>query len=67
MTADFQAGDVVIFGLTTVHASLDNQTEHGARLSTDSRYQRADAPIDERWIGDDPPGHGPQSGRGTIC
>lgn len=67
LTADFHAGDVVIFGLTTVHASLDNQTGHGVRLSTDSRYQRADAPIDERWIGDEPPGHGPQSGRGTIC
>ena len=45
----FRMGDVLIFSMRTVHAGTDNETD-ALRLSTDSRYQRADAPIDERWV-----------------
>lgn len=66
LTAEFQIGDVLIFGMHTLHASLDNRT-HRLRLSTDSRYQPASEPADPRWIGDDPPGHGPRGAKNTIC
>jgi len=49
-----------------IHASLDNQTNR-FRLSSDSRYQLASEPADERWIGDKPPGHGPHVSKGVIC
>jgi len=45
---------------------LDNQTNK-VRLSTDTRYQLASEPIDERWIGENPPAHGPAGKRGLIC
>jgi ectoine hydroxylase-related dioxygenase (phytanoyl-CoA dioxygenase family) len=67
LTADFTAGDLLVFGMYLVHASLDNQTTDRLRLSSDSRYQLASEPADERWIGPEPPSHGPQSGRGVIC
>lgn len=67
LTADFAAGDLLVFGMYLVHASLDNQTPDRIRLSSDSRYQRASEPADERWVGSQPPGHGPQSGKGVIC
>ena len=63
---DYRAGDVVIFSVYTVHGGTDNHSK-SFRLSTDTRYQRADAPIDERWIGETPPGHGPKGKRGRIC
>jgi hypothetical protein len=37
----------------THHCSLDNQSNR-IRLSTDSRYQLASEPMDERWSGDHP-------------
>ena len=52
-TTSYQAGDVVIFGMFTAHASLANQTGR-YRLSMDSRYQLASEPIDARWMGDNP-------------
>lgn len=55
-TSEFQMGDVVILGMYTMHASLDN-TSNRFRLSTDTRYQRADEPVDERWIGENPMAH----------
>ncbi len=55
-TSSFEMGDVLIFGMFTMHGSLDN-TSHRFRLSTDTRYQRADEPVDERWIGEDPIAH----------
>lgn len=67
LTTGFAAGDLLVFGMYLVHASLDNQTPDRIRLSSDSRYQRASEPADERWTGPEPPGHGPQSGRGVIC
>lgn len=56
LTTEFQAGDALIFGMFTMHASLTNQTNR-YRLSADTRYQRADAPIDERWVGENPRAH----------
>ncbi|HEU5315137.1 MAG TPA: phytanoyl-CoA dioxygenase family protein [Chloroflexota bacterium] len=67
LTTDFRMGDLLVFGMFLVHASLDNQSADRLRLSSDSRYQLASEPADERWIGPQPPGHGPQSGRGVIC
>ena len=31
------------------------------------RYQRASEPIDERWIGVNPPGHSSAGKRGRTC
>ena len=55
-TSEFKMGDVLIFGMFTMHGSLDN-TSPRFRLSTDTRYQRAREPIDERWIGENPIAH----------
>jgi hypothetical protein len=66
LTTEYRAGDVLVFGMHTLHASLDNRT-HRIRLSTDSRYQPASEPADPRWIGDDPPGHGPGGAKNTVC
>jgi hypothetical protein len=49
-------GDVLIFGMFTLHGSLTN-TSNRFRLSADTRYQRSDEPVDERWIGDNPIAH----------
>jgi hypothetical protein len=67
LTAEtYRPGDVVIFSLQTLHASLDN-TSNRVRLSTDSRYQPADEPADPRWIGPNPTGHSPSNRRAMIC
>ena len=42
-------------------------TTPALRLSTDSRYQPANQPIDPRWIGEDPIGHGLDAKQGRIC
>ena len=56
LTAEFEAGDALIFGMYTMHGSLNNST-HAFRLSADTRYQRADEPVDERWVGENPIAH----------
>jgi hypothetical protein len=66
LTAEFKAGDVLVFGMATVHASLDNQSDR-YRLSSDSRYQLATDAVDERWIGANPIAHGPAGKRGQAC
>ena len=66
LTADFQMGDVLTFTMRTVHASLDNRSDR-VRLSSDTRYQPASQPIDERWIGELPVAHGLAGKRGKIC
>lgn len=49
LTAEYEAGDVLIFKSTaTIHASLDNQSDR-IRISADTRYQPANEPADERW------------------
>ena len=55
-TSSFEAGDALVFGMFTMHASLANRTNR-YRLSCDTRYQRADEPVDERWIGEEPIAH----------
>ncbi len=66
LSDQFQAGDVVIFSIFTIHASLDNQSS-SIRLSSDSRYQLASEPVDERWVGSNPIGHSVAGKRGQIC
>jgi len=66
LTADYRAGDVLVFPVQTVHASLDNHSNQ-FRLSSDSRYQLASEPADERWIGANPSAHGIHSKRGLAC
>lgn len=66
LTAEFKAGDVLIFGMFTIHASLDNHSQQ-IRLSSDSRYQLASEPIDERWVGKNPIGHSAAGKRSRIC
>ena len=63
---EYQMGDVLVFCMHIMHASSDNQTEY-IRLSSDSRYQLANEPADDRWIGDDPPAHGIRAKRGMVC
>lgn len=40
-TADFAAGDVLLFHSHTIHKALPNLTKDRLRISTDNRYQRA--------------------------
>ena len=67
LTAQFRVGDFLTFSMFTVHAAMDNLSNNEYRLSSDSRYQRASEPIDERWIGENPPGHTVAGKRGRIC
>jgi hypothetical protein len=66
LSADYRAGDLLVFSVFTVHTSLDNHSDE-IRLSSDTRYQLASDPIDERWIGDEPIGHGPGGKKAMIC
>ena len=58
LTTNFQAGDVMIFGMFTMHGSLDNHSEIGrVRLSCDVRFQPASHPaVDPRYFGPNPSG-----------
>lgn len=58
LTADFQAGDLVVFSGFTMHGSLDNHSPSGrVRLSVDVRFQPAADPADdERYFGTHPTG-----------
>ena len=67
LTADYEAGDLLTFTMHTVHAGADNQSEDRMRFSSDSRYQPASLPVDERWIGEKPIAHGLAGKRGRIC
>lgn len=66
LTSEFRMGDLLIFSMYTLHCSTDNRSEF-LRLSTDSRYQPASEPADERWIGPVPIGHGANARREMIC
>ncbi|MDQ1738744.1 MAG: hypothetical protein QOE53_396, partial [Pseudonocardiales bacterium] len=62
LSADFRAGDVLLFGPDLVHASLDNNSpERRCRLSSDTRYQLATDPLDHRYNG--PQSNNPHGGR----
>jgi Phytanoyl-CoA dioxygenase (PhyH) len=45
VTTDFAAGDVLVFGSQTVHASLHNASEFFMRISVDFRYQQEGEPL----------------------
>lgn len=66
LTAHFQPGDFLTFPMNMVHAALDH-TCNRIRLSTDTRYQLASEPADERWVGPNPAAHGRAGKRGRIC
>lgn len=54
LSTDFEAGDVLLFGPDLEHASLDNNSPDGrCQLSSDTRYQLASDPLDERYNGED--------------
>jgi hypothetical protein len=63
---EFRMGDAMMFNMTLVHGSLDNQTDR-FRISTDTRYQLSAEPIDSRWVGDTPPGHAVSQRQGRVC
>jgi len=63
---DYKMGDFVTFGMTIVHGGLDNQTDR-FRFSSDTRYQRASQPVDERWVGENPPANTRAGKRGREC
>jgi hypothetical protein len=56
LTTNFKLGDVLIFGLFTLHASTTNLTDK-FRISCDIRFQPAGEKMDDRWAGKDPVGH----------
>lgn len=59
LSTDFEAGDVLCFGMHMLHGALDNCSPvRRCRLSSDSRYQSANEPLDERWNGENPEAHG---------
>jgi hypothetical protein len=55
-TTNFQAGDVIVLGMFTMHASTNNGTDR-IRISCDTRFQPAGDSIDDRWAGESPKGH----------
>lgn len=53
LTTEFAAGDVIVFDTRLVHGSLDNVSPlRRCRLTSDTRYQLAHEPLDDRWNGD---------------
>lgn len=66
LVSEYEMGDLLLFSMYTLHASSDNHSNQ-YRISSDTRYQRADEPADERWIGEDPPAHGIRAKRGMVC
>jgi hypothetical protein len=57
LSADFAAGDLALFGMYTLHGSLDHHDVSGrVRVSCDVRWQPASLPVDERYFGPDPVG-----------
>ena len=56
-TSPVSAGDVIVFGMHMMHASTTNTTDRW-RVSCDVRFQPAADPVDPRWAGDHPIGHG---------
>jgi hypothetical protein len=53
VTSSFAAGDVLLFGMHTVHSAMQNLTAR-VRISADLRFQPSSAPVDERWVGNEP-------------
>lgn len=51
LTVDFEPGDVLIFGMQTMHMSTTNVTGC-VRISCDVRWQAAGEPADPRYVGE---------------
>ena len=62
----WEPGDFITFNMRLTHGSLDNHSDR-IRISTDVRYQPASHAVDERWVGENPPGHSTAGKRGRIC
>jgi ectoine hydroxylase-related dioxygenase (phytanoyl-CoA dioxygenase family) len=63
LSTNFRAGDILVVTMFMLHGSLDNASPLGrVRLSCDTRYQRAEDPIDERFVGNPPMAHGESYG-----
>ncbi len=59
LSTDFKAGDMLCFTMHTLHGALDNNSPiKRCRLTSDTRYQPGNEPIDERWNGPNPEAHG---------
>ena len=57
LTSNFEAGDMVIFGMYTLHGSLENYCPlNRVRLSCDVRWQPEALPLDTRYFGNPPTG-----------
>ena len=50
-TTDFAPGDVVTFGMQTLHMSTSNSTDQ-IRISADLRFQPTSEPADPRYVGE---------------
>jgi ectoine hydroxylase-related dioxygenase (phytanoyl-CoA dioxygenase family) len=50
VTDDFHVGDAIIFGPYTLHGAVTNETDQ-YRLSTDTRWQSRNEPVDGRFVG----------------
>jgi len=62
----FEMGDLLTLSMKLVHASLENQSD-SIRISTDTRYQLASDPADDRWVGTAPRGHVGYHKKGRVC
>ncbi|MCP4195424.1 MAG: phytanoyl-CoA dioxygenase family protein [Planctomycetaceae bacterium] len=57
LSADFRAGDLVVFDMFTLHGTFDNCSSAGrVRLSCDVRWQPISDPVDPRYQGNHPAG-----------
>ena len=66
LTAEYEPGDLLMFTMRTVHASLDNQSNR-IRISADTRYQLASDPIDERYAVENAEPYAKQFKNGRVC
>ena len=64
-TGEFEMGDILVFGMFTMHASVRNESNR-LRLSSDTRYQLASEPVDERWVGENPIAHYAWNKKGPV-
>jgi ectoine hydroxylase-related dioxygenase (phytanoyl-CoA dioxygenase family) len=62
----YDMGDLLIFSMRTIHASLDNQSNR-IRISADTRYQPANEPSDDRWNVENATPYAKEFKKGRIC
>ena len=57
LTAEFEPGDVLIFGMHTIHGTFENHAkDNKIRLTCDIRFQPKNEPRDPRYFGPKPGG-----------